>query len=101
MPVQSYHRQRPEVRPQNRADHARAPDLRVHAAWRNHAGIFGRYGGVNAAGRNVFPILVQDLPPTQVTLAAGKKTGGAFGYLKWGISHGTRTSVEKQAATPR
>lgn len=91
----------PEVRPENRADHALAPDLRVHAAWRNHAGIFGRYGGVNAARRPVFPISVQDLPPTQVTLAVGKNTGGAFGYLKWGISHGTRISVGKQAGTPR
>ena len=39
---------------------------------RNHAEIFRRYRGVNAARRNLFPISVQDLPPTQVILAVGK-----------------------------
>ncbi len=38
-----------------------------------------------------FKFWTQICLPTQFTL--DKATGGAFGYLYWGISHGNRTSA--------
>jgi hypothetical protein len=69
-------------------------DLRVHRSVRE---ITPRISGALAASLRRasmrFQFWSQICPPTQITLAVDRKTGGAFGYLNWGIGHGTCIST--------
>jgi hypothetical protein len=42
----------------------------------------------------MFPISVQDWPPTQITLGADGKAGGAYGCLNWGLAMGNVYSLD-------